>query len=302
MRGRLAVAAAVAVLLAATVTLLVARGHERDAAAPPPLTTTTASSSTTTTSTTTTTTAPPRTTTSTTPPTTTTAPPTTTSTSTTTVPPSTTAPPVQVAVPVRQLPTTDPVVVLTFDAGSDVGSTAEILDVLGANGVPATFGMTGRWAEDHPDLVARMVAEGHVLMNHSYDHPSFTGASTGSGGLPRDARLEQLRRTEDAVRAAGGGELRPWFRPPYGDEDESVRADVGSAGYAYEILWTVDSLGWQGLAPADVVRRCLDGAAPGAIYLFHVGSASTDHLALQAVIDGLRSAGYGFVTVEALTS
>ena len=92
----------------------------------------------------------------------------------------------------------------------------------------------------------------------------------------------------------------PWFRPPYGDEDESVRADVALAGYQYELLWTVDSLGWKGTPPASVVTRCLDGAVPGAIYLFHVGSASTDHAALQAIIDGLRADGYGFVTAAGL--
>ena len=70
--------------------------------------------------------------------------------------------------------------------------------------------------------------------------------------------------------------MSPWFRPPYGDEDASVRADVGSAGYRYELMWTVDSLGWKGGASSEVVQRCLSRAEPGAIYLVHVGSASTD--------------------------
>jgi peptidoglycan-N-acetylglucosamine deacetylase len=191
-------------------------------------------------------------------------------------------------------------VALTFDAGSDVGHTEEILDTLRSNGIRASFGMTGRWAEEHPALVARIADGGHLLINHSYDHPSFTGYSTGTAPLSTTARLDQLARAEAAIQAAAGVTSKPWFRPPYGDEDESVRVDVGSAGYAYEVMWTVDSLGWQGLAVADVTARCLDAASPGAIYLLHVGSDSTDHAALQAIIDGLRARGLGFATVAEL--
>jgi peptidoglycan/xylan/chitin deacetylase (PgdA/CDA1 family) len=192
------------------------------------------------------------------------------------------------------------VVALTFDAGSDVGYASEILDVLAANHVPATFGMTGRWAEANPALVGRMAAEGHQLVNHSYDHPSFTGRSTGRPALSRGERLDQLARTEAAVRAAANTTTLPWFRPPYGDEDPSVRADVAGGGYRYELLWTVDSLGWRGISPDEVVQRCLERAVPGAIFLLHVGAESTDHDALQRIIDGLRARGYEFATVARL--
>jgi peptidoglycan/xylan/chitin deacetylase (PgdA/CDA1 family) len=225
---------------------------------------------------------------------------------TTAAPPTSTAPtpapPVSTrpAVPVWRGDPDRQVVALTFDAGSDLGHAAEILDALATNGVPATFGITGRWAEAHPALVRRMAAEGHQLVNHSYDHPSFTGFSTGEAPLSRAARLDQLARAEAAIRAAAGVSSLPWFRPPYGDEDESVRADVGSAGYRYELMWTLDSLGWTGLPAEQVVARCLDGAVPGAIYLMHVGAASTDHAALQRVIDGLRAQGYSFTTADGL--
>jgi peptidoglycan/xylan/chitin deacetylase (PgdA/CDA1 family) len=205
------------------------------------------------------------------------------------------------AVVVRRGDPSRAVVALTFDAGSDVGYASEILDVLAANHVPATFGMTGRWAEAHPALVGRMAAEGHQLVNHSYDHPSFTGQSTGEPALSRGERLDQLARTEAAVGAAADTTTLPWFRPPYGDEDASVRADVAVAGYRYELLWTVDSLGWRGISSDEVVQRCLERAVPGAIFLLHVGAESTDHDALQRIIDGLRARGYGFATVEGIT-
>jgi peptidoglycan-N-acetylglucosamine deacetylase len=264
------------------------------------------------------TTAPPATLPPTTLPPTTVRPPTETTVPPATLPPTTSPPPTETTVPSTTGPTTTPApvgtpavvihrgdpadrrVALTFDAGSDVGHTGEILDTLRSNRVRATFGMTGRWAEEHPVLVARIADEGHLLINHSYDHPSFTGYSTGTAPLSTAARLDQLARAEAAIQAAAGVTSKPWFRPPYGDEDESVRADVGSAGYGYEVMWTVDSLGWQGLAVDEVIARCLGGASPGAIYLFHVGSDSTDHAALQAVIDGLRARGLGFATVAEL--
>jgi peptidoglycan/xylan/chitin deacetylase (PgdA/CDA1 family) len=138
-----------------------------------------------------------------------------------------------------------------------------------------------------------MSDEGHVLMNHTQTHPHMTQLSTPD-------RLAELEAADAVVAANTGRTMRPWFRPPFGDSDASVLADVALAGYRYSIMWTVDSLGWQGLAPADVTRRCLDRAVDGAIVLMHVGSQSTDARALPDVIAGLRDAGYAFVTVEQL--
>jgi peptidoglycan/xylan/chitin deacetylase (PgdA/CDA1 family) len=234
---------------------------------------------------------------------------TTSSTTTTSSAPTTSEPPGTVpttrpsgspAVAIRVGDTSRPLVALTFDCGSDAGWTVEILDTLAANGVRATFGVTGTWANDHADLVARIVGAGHQVVNHGYDHTSFTGRSTGAPPLSRAERLDQLARADAAIQDAGGASTVPWFRPPYGDEDESVRIDVGLAGYRYELLWTVDSLGWRGTPTDDVVRRVLDGARPGAIILFHVGSASTDHAALQPIIDGLRQRGLGFTTAAGI--
>jgi peptidoglycan/xylan/chitin deacetylase (PgdA/CDA1 family) len=186
-------------------------------------------------------------------------------------------------------------VVLTFDAGSDVGYTAQILDTLSENGITAAFGITGRWAEQNPALLERIVNEGHDLINHTYDHGSFTGYSTGAPALTQAQRSDQLNRAEAIVQNITGASTLPYFRPPYGDYDAPVNADVGLLGYRYNVMWTVDSMGWNGYSAAAIVQRCLDMAEPGAIYIFHVGSASQDAAALQRVIDGLRNAGYAFV-------
>ncbi len=184
------------------------------------------------------------------------------------------------------------VVAFSFDAGSDAGYTAEILDTLAASGIRGSFGITGRWAERNPDLLRRIVNEGHGLINHTYDHASMTGLSTGLPAQTREERWEELDRTEAVVADLSGATTKPYFRPPYGDYDASVNEDVGARGFAYNIMWTVDSGGWRGLPSSEIRQRCLELAEPGAIYVFHVGSASQDGPALQGVIDGLRAAGY----------
>ncbi len=193
-----------------------------------------------------------------------------------------------------------PIVALTFDAGSDLGFAASILDTLDESGVKASFGITGRWAEQHPDLVRRMGAAGHLVINHSYEHRSFTGVSARPALLAPAERRADIERTEEIIRTLTGATTRPWFRSPYGDYDASVNAVLGSLGYRYNVLWTVDSLGWQGLSPAAITSRCLQGAVPGAILLFHVGSQSQDAVALPGIIAGLRHAGYAFGTVADL--
>lgn len=212
--------------------------------------------------------------------------------------PPTATPSTSPAVVLSRGPTTSRTVALTFDAGSDRGFAREILDTLAKEGVAASFGMTGRWAELNPDLVERMARDGHELINHTYDHSSFTGLSTDGKAMPQSQRWSQLDRTELILTALTGETTRPFFRPPYGDYDASVNRDVGARGYAYNVLWTVDSRGWMGLPAQGIVDRCLQMAVPGAIYVFHVGAASADAQALPGIIAGLRAQGYTFARIS----
>jgi peptidoglycan-N-acetylglucosamine deacetylase len=183
---------------------------------------------------------------------------------------------------------------LTFDAGADRGYTEDILDILQEQHVVASFGITGIWAKANFDLVRRMAADGHLVFNHTLDHRSFTGVSDKLGGLSAARRRAELDDADALIAPLLGHTTRPWYRLPYGDDDAQVAADLAPDGYSHKLGWTVDSLGWRGSPSADILARCLKLAAPGAVYVFHVGRASQDAIALPQIIHGLRDAGFGF--------
>ena len=114
------------------------------------------------------------------------------------------------------------------------------------------------------------------MLNHTDRHLSFSGRSTGTAPLTHQQRADALGSAELTIESVTGVKAKPWFRPPYGDRDASVDRDAAGLGYRYELMWTVDTLGWKGVAPADLVRRTMASASAGAVVLMHVGAASTD--------------------------
>lgn len=191
---------------------------------------------------------------------------------------------------------------LTFDAGAGAQGLPRILRTLADQHVPATFFLTGRWAQANPSGVAQIVAAGHRVGNHSMTHPAFTGLADG-------ALTDELRAAEHAIRAAGA-DPRPLFRFPLGDRDQRTILAVNRAGYV-PVRWTVDTLGWKGtsggMSTQRVSDRALAALRPGEIVLMHVGanpddSSTLDADALADVIARMRGAGYAFVTLDALLS
>jgi peptidoglycan/xylan/chitin deacetylase (PgdA/CDA1 family) len=188
-------------------------------------------------------------------------------------------------------------VALTFDAGSDLGYTESIINTLQARGIPASFGLTGAWILANPFYAAWIAADFEII-NHTHDHPSYTGRSTGAGALSPARRLSQLKSTESRLHAAYDASFRPLFRPPYGDYDSGVLRDVGAMGYSRTVLWNIDTMGWNGFTANQIVNRVLTNVNNGTIVLMHLGSASQDGPALPRMIDGLQSRGYSFGTVR----
>jgi peptidoglycan-N-acetylglucosamine deacetylase len=160
--------------------------------------------------------------------------------------------------------------------------------------------MTGLWAQQNPDLVRRMVAEGHQLINHTWDHASLTGANTGMPPLTADQVAQELGDTASLVRdLTGGYDMAPYFRPPYGDYDATSLGYVYDNGYYLTIWWTCDTHGWAGWGSQQIIDYCTTNIKENEILLLHVGAAAAgDFEALPGLIQFFRDQGYAFVTVE----
>jgi peptidoglycan-N-acetylglucosamine deacetylase len=199
------------------------------------------------------------------------------------------------------------VVALTFDAGGDSSGVDAILQTLAKRSAPATFFLTGRFADTQPPI-ARRIAARYPVGNHTQDHLDLTQVSA-----PK-ART-QIRQGATAIKEVTGEDPRPYFRFPMGAVTPSLVRLVNEECYI-PIRWTVDTLGWQGTDPdsssggmtaAKVVQRVLAGLKPGAIVLMHVGANPDDHTtfdadALPQVIDEVRARGYTLVDLTRLVA
>lgn len=190
-------------------------------------------------------------------------------------------------------------VALTFDAGADTGNATAILDLLDAEGIKGSFGMTGLWAENNPEIVKRMVADGHMLFNHTWDHASLTGENTGQPAMSFDQLAKEVGDTENLVKQLTGYDMKPYFRPPFGDYDRASLGYLEQLGYSVTVWWTCDTHGWDGWDAAKITGYCTTNIKPHEILLLHVGAGALGDLeALPGMIDFFRSKGYEFVTVE----
>lgn len=192
-------------------------------------------------------------------------------------------------------------VAFTFDAGEGPGHTAQILDILDAHGIKGSFGVTGKWAEENPDLLKRIVNEGHMVINHTYDHRAWTGKTTGTDPLTTAERLEEVNKTNQIILDITGYDTRPFFRFPYNDYDAASLETLKSAGYDYTLFWTCDTQGWNGFKADKIEQMCSqddpDHGGPGAVILMHVVQ-DEDLAALPALIEAYQAEGYQVVTME----
>jgi peptidoglycan/xylan/chitin deacetylase (PgdA/CDA1 family) len=181
-----------------------------------------------------------------------------------------------------------PEIALTFDDGPHRGKTERLLDILRRAGVRATFFVVGRQVDRYPALVARELAEGHEIANHSYDHLRLPGLA--------DAGVErEVREGDRAVVRAIGSPTR-LFRPPGGEYDAEDVALLRRLG-AVLVLWTDDPGDWRRPPAALLERRLLATVGNGSIILLHDGIPETLQM-LPDLIARLRARGYRFVTVS----
>lgn len=184
-------------------------------------------------------------------------------------------------------------IALTLDAGSGSIQTEAILSILREKGVRVTFFLTGKWAEQNPALVRKIVEEGHTLGNHTYDHKDLTT-------LTDDEIRWEFEKTENIVQGiVPTAEMKPYFRPPYGARNQHVWDFTASLGYQ-SIYWTVDAWDWKTDATADIVKnRIYSNEKNGAIILMHVGDDLTPAV-LPEVLSKLKADGYEVGTLESV--
>jgi peptidoglycan-N-acetylmuramic acid deacetylase len=180
------------------------------------------------------------------------------------------------------------VLYLTFDCGYENGYTSPILDALQSNQVPASFFVTESYINRNPELIKRMVAEGHAVCNHTSTHPSMPSVS--------DAQIEsEIRKTEDSFRQVTGTQMAPYLRPPSGEFSERTVALTQQLGYS-TVFWSMAFKDWDvnNQPGADYsYNHVMTNAHPGAIILLHAVSSSNAE-ALDRILKDLKAEGYEF--------
>lgn len=185
---------------------------------------------------------------------------------------------------VVRIETDAPLVALTFDDGPSSNHTAEILDILAAHDVLATFFVTGREAEENPDQLRALITAGHDIGNHSFSHRRMVLMS------PQTVR-DELARTDSAIRAAGyQGPIT--FRPPYGKR-LVVLPWILAQEDRLTAMWDVDPGSTPGATAATIAENAVEAARPGSIILLHAmyDSRTPTRNALDSIIAGLRAKG-----------
>jgi peptidoglycan/xylan/chitin deacetylase (PgdA/CDA1 family) len=182
-------------------------------------------------------------------------------------------------------------VALTFDDGPHPQHTPLLLDILAARRQRATFYVIGRLVERFPDIVRRMVAEGHEVANHTWSHPTLS--SLGDAGV-----LREIDRTQEVIWRVTG-HVPTTMRPPYGAFTARQSRMLAEARNLPTIIWSVDPQDWRRPGPQVVADRMVRGAQPGAIILAHDIHAPTIR-AVPPAIDGLIARGLTSVTLSEL--
>jgi len=191
-------------------------------------------------------------------------------------------------------------VALTFDDGPDPKWTPRVLDILKANGVSATFFLVGANAEKYPDLVRRIVAEGHEIGNHTYYHPNLAAC------WPEHIRLE-LNATQLLLETITGRSTT-LFRPPYNaDTSPSSLADLAPLRIANDlnylvVLENIDPQDWSRPGADVILQRIKQQRRDGSIILLHDagGDRSQTVAALPRIIDWLETRGDTIVPLSTL--
>lgn len=193
--------------------------------------------------------------------------------------------------------TQDKVLYLTFDAGYENGNTPAILDALKKHNAPATFFIVGNYIETAPDLVKRMVAEGHTVGNHTYHHPDMSKMAS------KESFEKELKDLETLYEKTTGQPLKKYYRPPQGKYNETNLQMAKDMGYK-TFFWSLAYVDWyQDKQPSkeEAFKKLLGRVHPGAIILLH-STSKTNGQILDELLTKYEEMGYQFRSLDQLVA
>ena len=187
------------------------------------------------------------------------------------------------------------VLYLTFDAGYENGCTEQILDVLQKHNAPAAFFLVGNYIEKNPDLVRRMVEEGHIVGNHTMHHYDMSKLSD------RDAFSRELTELEALFRSVTGKELPKYYRPPQGIYSEENLKMAKELGYK-TVFWSLAYADWDNNAQPTKEKafsKLLPRVHNGGVVLLH-STSKTNAQILDELLTKWEEMGYCFESIDGL--
>ncbi len=191
--------------------------------------------------------------------------------------------------------TTKKTIYLTFDAGFENGNTGVILDALKKHNVKATFFLVGNYIKTSPDLVKRMVEEGHIVGNHTNSHPDMSSISS------KEAFQKELNSLETLYESTTGQKMQKYYRPPQGKYSVENLKMAKDMGYK-TIFWSLAYVDWyQDKQPTkeQAFKKLLGRIHPGAVVLLHSTSKTNGDI-LDELLTKWEDMGYTFGTLDDL--
>lgn len=184
---------------------------------------------------------------------------------------------------------------LTFDCGYENGNTEAILDALKKHNATGTFFVVGHYLESAPELVKRMVEEGHVVGNHTYHHPDMASISS------KEKFKEEMDGVAQAYKELTGQDITPYYRPPQGKYSKENLQIAKDLGY-YTFFWSLAYVDWNvddQPTHEEAFDKLLSRIHPGAIVLLH-NTSKTNGEILDELLTKWEEMGYSFGTLAEL--
>lgn len=187
------------------------------------------------------------------------------------------------------------VIYLTFDCGYENGNTGAILDALKKHNAPATFFVVGHYVESAPDMVKRMIEEGHTVGNHTYHHPDMSAISDLS------AFQKEMDDVANAFKALTGQDMSMYYRPPQGKYSTNNLNMAKQLGYS-TFFWSLAYVDWnvdKQPSHEEALSKLTERVHPGALVLLH-NTSKTNGEILDELLTKWEAMGYSFGTLEDL--